>query len=111
MAGQKLFHRQRKDVGGYDVARANRERLAGFPDALSDTRHRAVEVLQAAARRGKQLRTLGCQRNMARGAIEQSESELILELADQQAEPGWSDKERFRSPREVLMLRQHKKSA
>jgi hypothetical protein len=39
-----------------------------------------------------------------RRAVEQPESELVLELTDQQAQPRWSNEERFCGPREVVVL-------
>ena len=94
------------------VARPNGREFGWPPLARSPMRDIAASrSCSHSPRSGQQLRALCCQGNMAGGAIEQSESELILELADQQAEPGWCNEERLGSPREILMLRHQKKRA
>jgi hypothetical protein len=44
-------------------------------------------------------------------AIEEPESQLILELPDEQAQAGCGDEQRFRRPSEVVMLRHQQERA
>jgi hypothetical protein len=51
------------------------------------------------------------QRDVAGRAIEQAESELVLQLANQDAQAGWRDEQRIRGAREAAMLRDEQEGA
>jgi hypothetical protein len=59
--------------------------------------------------RREQLLSVRRQGHMTSRPLEQPKSQLMLELSNQDAQPGWRDEERVRRAREAVVLRDQMK--
>ncbi|MEP7345688.1 MAG: hypothetical protein ABI877_10490 [Gemmatimonadaceae bacterium] len=69
------------------AGRADRDRLARHLRALSEPRDGVVKFDQAAAGDREQLVAASGERDVTRGAVEQAEADVMLQLTDQKAQP------------------------
>jgi hypothetical protein len=97
--------RRRQDVGRDERRRAKCQHPSLDRSRATDVRRRLLELDQAAVRDGQKARAELGQRHLARGALEEAEAELLLELAHQHAHSRLRDEELVRRAREALIAR------
>jgi hypothetical protein len=100
----EFLDRLRQDVGGHQQSRTDRQCARVVTGGLSNARRGAFELFQASARDCEQLAAVRRQSDVSSRAIEEPESQLIFQLADQEAQCGWRDEQRLCGPGEAVML-------
>ena len=83
----------------------------GWLRGLSDARHGGVELFQVLLGDNKQFATVTRQRDMAGRPFKQSESELRLQLANQNTQARWGNEQSLRGAGEAAMPRDEQEGA
>src|SRR5215472_17910211 len=80
-----------------------------FPGCLTDSRYRCIYVSKISAHHSKELFAWSGQGHVAGSTIKEPETQLVLQLTDQNAQTGRRYVESLRRPGKALMLRGHNK--
>src|SRR5207302_7579618 len=103
-------NRRRQQPGGDERCRADGQVTVRLRRRAADVHGRGLEVEQTSIGDRQELHAELGERHTPRGAVEQPEAELRLELAHQNAHSRLRDEQLLGGAREALMLRGEKES-